>query len=74
MKSISKAELLKLIDEHLPDDARIALFSSMAYEVYTVDKEQMDNLFATVTDVFDSEEETELLAELGDTTHILGGA
>ena len=71
MKTVSKQELLKLIDNHLPDDARIALFSSMAFEVFEVNEEQMGNMFGTVEDVFgDTDDEL----ELGDTTHVIGGA
>jgi len=71
MPSISKADLIKLIDERLPEDAQIRLFSSMMYETFDISKETIDDLFAPVTTVFDSDDMPE---DIGDATYIIAGA
>jgi len=70
-QSISKAELMKLIDERLPDDARIMLFSSMLYETYEIG-ENIDELFIPVSEAFNGEED--MPEDIGDATYVITGA
>lgn len=46
MKPITKADFLKLLDEHLPDDAMISAISGMACEGFVPD---VDNLSSIIT-------------------------
>jgi len=46
MRAISKQALLKLIDEHLPDDAMISGLGGMAGDAFELTQDNMDTIFS----------------------------
>jgi hypothetical protein len=69
MKTLTKQELLNLIDSQVPDDAKIMLFSPIAMEPIDFDNENVEDLLLSVADTFDDDDP--MLDDLEGATHLL---
>jgi len=70
-KTISKNELLEMLNNIVPDDARIAATSFMAGEIYEVTIENLRFTIAPIDDVYDEDDIDE--DDQSDATHLIMG-
>jgi len=70
-KTISKNELLEMLNNIVPDDARIAATSSIGEGIYEVDEENLRFTIAPIEDVYDEDDIDE--DDQSDATHLIMG-
>jgi len=70
MDTVSKKQLMEMIDKALPEDAVIGLMSAMLYEAFSFNEETMTEMFPKAEDMWDGEDPVE---GLENATHILVG-
>lgn len=69
MRAISKTEFLKLLDEHLPNNAMLCAISTVAGEAYEINEGSITEIFPSIELMFDGEAaEDEVLPN---TTHMV---
>jgi len=73
-KTISKNELLEMLNNIIPDGARIAATSSLGGGIHEVDEDNLRFTIAPIDDVYDVCDEDDIDEdELSDTTHLIMG-